>query len=259
MIDFCKLCWLLPSPFLFMILTQSITLCVACTVRCLRMSTVECLLFDMIICFGQFKFRKIYWSCQFLCGPCLFENPAVWNLNLLDTPVALPQAILLLLCLCSWCVDRVISWSVDNLHPSPQQLLPELRQCVCRTDRVLGEHHSYLGYRFIQFDPDCEGNRHITNEDLWIISFPQLTFLISFIISTISPSSCWPKNFLYFVFSFNAPPASCFFNLWCYITAVLEHTLTLQYHNSWCSSMHCYWCILCWYILCCQCWCYTHV
>lgn len=106
----------LPLPF-HDFNTEYYPVCVACTVECLRMSTVECLLFDMIICFGQFKFRKIYWSCQFLCGPCLFENPAVWNLNLLDTPVALPQAILLLLCLCSWCVDRVISWSVDNLHP----------------------------------------------------------------------------------------------------------------------------------------------
>ena len=172
-----------------MILTQSITLCVACTVGCLRMSTVECLLFYMMICFGQFKFWKIYWSCQFLCGPCYFQKPAVWNLNLLDAPVALPQARLLLLCLCSWCVDKTDNWSVDNLLPLfPQQLLPELRQCVCRTDRVLGEHHSYLGYRFIQFDPDCEGNRHITNEDLWTISFPQSTQW-PFIFHSLSPQS----------------------------------------------------------------------
>lgn len=41
-----------------MILTQSITLCVACTVRCLRMSTVECLLFDMIIFLVNSNFEK---------------------------------------------------------------------------------------------------------------------------------------------------------------------------------------------------------
>jgi len=46
------------------------------------------------------------------------------------------------------------------------QLSAELRPCICRTDCVLGRHYSYLGFRLIQFDPDCEGNRHITNEDL---------------------------------------------------------------------------------------------
>ena len=55
-------------------------------------------------------------------------------------------------------VTRVLSLSL--------QLSAELRPCICRTDCVLGRHYSYLGFRLIQFDPDCEGNRHITNEDL---------------------------------------------------------------------------------------------
>lgn len=145
-----------------------------------------------------FNLWHLYWSVR-ICGKTV---PLCWkDCNFQAISYALKHGVWVLSWtvsnysksttdyLLSWCFDKTDNWSVDNLLPLfPQQLLPELRQCVCRTDQVLGEHHSYLGYRFIQFDPDCEGNRHITNEDLWTISFPQSPQW-PFIFHSLSPQS----------------------------------------------------------------------
>ena len=62
------------------------------------------------------------------------------------------------------------------IHPSlkPQELLVDTSidhnnsdQDEQSSEKKLGQHHAYFGYRFYHYDNvDCEGNRHITNDDL---------------------------------------------------------------------------------------------